>query len=449
MTVSEEMCVSEPTGAGGVALLSAPALTVGDRLQQASDRAAYLSVAARGLSGALRTDRAVDLVLEMLTGQVVDWAQMTVRDGRHYSFRARLAEGGVHAASLPVGAVEPSSSLGRVVATGASDLVMVPDGEHSDPALASAVPAQPLRDALATIRPVDMLTIALRARGTTYGALTVALRGGTGFDEAAVAFLEDFAQRVSVTLDTTRALADSRRVARVLSRDLNPPALPTLSGVESATYYRVAFEHEALGGDFYDVHGDPDDWTAVMGDVCGKGVEAAVLTGKVRQTVRTGALVDRDPAWILELTNRVLLADGEDTFVTMVCARGRLVGDTVHLEVATAGHPAPLVVRADGSVEQPVVTGTALGLLPGTPYASVPVDLAPGETCLFHTDGVTEASGHRGRFGDDRLRRVLVDTGACDVRAQVESVAVAVSAHLRDRAHDDIAILALQAGGER
>ncbi len=441
--------MSEPTGAGGAALLSAPALGVSDRLQQASDRAAYLSVADRGLSGALRTDRAVDLVLEMLTGAVVDWAQMTVLDGRHYSFRARLVEGGLHAASLPVTALDPSSSLGRVVATGASDLVMVPDGERADSALASAVPAHELRAALATIRPVDMLTIALTARGTTYGALTVALRGGNGFDEAAVAFLEDFAHRVSVTLDTTRALADSRRVARVLSRDLNPPTLPTLTGVESAAYYRVAFEHEALGGDFYDVHGDPDDWTAVMGDVCGKGVEAAVLTGKVRQTVRTAALVDRDPGRVLELTNRVLLADGGDTFVTMVCARGRLVGDTLRLEVATAGHPAPLVVRADGSVEQPLVTGTALGLLPGTPYASVTVDLAPGETCLFHTDGVTEASGHRGRFGDDRLHQVLVDTGACDVRAQVESVAVAVSAHLRDRAHDDIAILALQASGER
>jgi serine phosphatase RsbU (regulator of sigma subunit) len=113
--------------------------------------------------------------------------------------------------------------------------------------------------------------------------------------------------------------------------------------------------------------------------------------------------------------------------------------------VATAGHPGPLVVRADGTVEEVRVTGTALGLLPDARYTSVTVDLAPGETCLFYTDGVPEAPGHRERFGDDRLRRVLEATGACDVRAQVESVAMELSAHLRDRAHDDIAILAVQA----
>jgi serine phosphatase RsbU (regulator of sigma subunit) len=216
-----------------------------------------------------------------------------------------------------------------------------------------------------------MLTIALSARGTTYGALTIAQRAGIGFDTDAVAFLEDFAHRVAVTLDTARALAESRRVAAVLSRDLTPPRLPDLDGVEFATYYRVAFEQDALGGDFYDVHGNDDGWTAVMGDVCGKGVEAAVLTGKVRQAVRTGALVDRDPAQVLRLVNRVLIADSDETFVTAVCARGRKVGD-------------------------------------------------------------------------DRLRQVLEDIGACHASAQVESVAMALSAHLRDRDHDDIAILAVQ-----
>ena len=105
-------------------------------------------------------------------------------------------------------------------------------------------------------------------------------------------------------------LAESRRVATVLSRELNPPTPAEASGVEFATYYRVAFEQEALGGDFYDVHGDDDEWTVVVGDVCGKGVEAAVLTGKVRQSVRTAALVDRDPGRrAVDLVNRVLLAD--------------------------------------------------------------------------------------------------------------------------------------------
>jgi hypothetical protein len=439
--------VSEPVRPARSTLL-APVVgkPVSDRLQQAADRSAYLSHVARGLSGALQTQRAVDLVLEMLAGPVVDWAQLTMIDPRSYSFRARHADGEVATDQLPAGALSPSSSLARVLATGASDLVLVPDGEDRDSAaLVSTVPSEPLREALTAIRPMDMLTIALTARGTTYGALTVAQRGGDGFDQTAVAFLEDFAHQVAVTLDATRAMADSRRVAAVLSRDLDPPTMPTLAGVEMVSYYRVAFEHEAVGGDFYDVHGDDDDWTVVMGDVCGKGVEAAVLTGKVRQTVRTAALVDRDPAAVLALSNQVLVADGVDTFVTTVCGRGRLDGDDLLLDVAAAGHPSPLVVRRDGTVEDVAVSGTVLGLLPGSGYTPVHLRLAPGETCLFYTDGVTEAVGRRSRFGEDRLREVLEGIGSCDAGAQVEALAVALAAHLQDRPHDDIAILAVQA----
>ena len=419
---------------------------VQERLELAEERAAYLSRVAHGLSGALHTDRAIDLVLELLVGPVVDWAQVTLVDRRHHDFRARTLDGRRLHARLPVGDLDPGSSLGRVLSHGLSDLLMVPDGEDAASAsLGSAVPAPELREAVSAIRPVDLLTIALSARGATYGALTIALRGGSGFDEQAVAFIEDFAQHVGVTLDTTRALAESRRIAAVLSRGLTPPALPKLSGVELATYYRVAFEQEALGGDFYDVHGDDAGWTAVVGDVCGKGVEASVLTGKVRQAVRTAGLVDRDPARVLGLVNRVLVADGEETFVTAVCAHGRRVGDVLHVDVASAGHPEPLLVRADGSVEPVPARGTVLALLEETTYTSVHVELAEGETLLFYTDGVPEAPGRRGRFGDDRLREVLRTTGSCDARAQVESVAVALASHLGDRPHDDIAILAVQA----
>ena len=437
-------------GTGSGLLAPTAGAHVQEQLQQASDRAAYLARVARGLSGALHTDRAVDLVLEMLVGPVVDWAQITLVDRRQLRFRSRGPDGRLLTGRLPAGEIAESSSLGRALFTGATDLVMVPDGGDADSAtLASAVPSEALRGSLTTIRPMDLLTIPMSARGTTYGALTIAQRCGAGFDEQAVTFLEDFAHRVAVTLDTTRALAESRRVATVLSRELVPPSLPDLAGATFGTYYRVAYEQEALGGDFYDVHGDDDGWTVVVGDVCGKGVEAAVLTGKVRQAVRTASLVDRDPRRILDLANRTLVSDSDETFVTAVCAHGRQVGDVLHLDIASAGHPEPLVVRRDGSVEQVPVSGTVLGLLPDTTYRSVGIDLAEGETCVFYTDGVAEAPGHRARFGDDRMREVLRATGACHVTAQVESVAVALSAHLRDRAHDDIAILAVQSSGRR
>jgi len=446
--------VSEPPHSRPTVLLApVEGSPVGDRLRQASDRAAFLSRVARSLSGALHTTRAVDVVLELVVGSVVDWAQVTLAEGRAHVFRSRDAAGQVEAASVATTELDPGCSLLRVLATGSSDLLPVvaagDDPEKNDAddrALASAVPAAPLRAQLRTLRPMDLLTLPFTARGRTFGALTVARRGGSGFDESAIGFLEDFARQVSAALDTTRVLADSRRVAAVLAQDLNPPSLPTLGGVQLASYYRVAVEQDALGGDFYDVHGSEEEWTAVMGDVCGKGVKAAVLTGKVRQSVRTAAQIDRDPAVTLALVNRVLLVDGDDLFVTAACVRGRRRGEVLHLDVAVAGHPAPLVVRRDGSVEEVPVTGTVLGLLEGTSYTSVPVELAPGETCLLFTDGVTEAPGHRSRFGDERLRDVLESAGCCDVRAQVESVAVAVSHHLLDRPHDDIALLGIQSG---
>lgn len=407
-------------------------------------RSAYLARATRTLSGALHTDRAVDLVLDLLVDEVADWAQVTFRGRREVTLRSRVADGPVLASALPLAALPDDSVIGRVLATGATDLVPIHDDDGANPTLVAVAPDPRIRASLNAIRPMDVLTVALAARGSTYGALTLARRAGDGFDTDTVAFLEDLADRVSITLDTTRALADSRRVATVLSRDLNPPSLPGLAGVDFATYYRVAFEQEALGGDFYDVHGDDDAWTAVVGDVCGKGVDAAVLTGRVRQSVRTAALVDRSPARILDLVNRVLVADREETFVTAVCVRGRRTAEGLHLDLAAAGHPAPWVVRRDGSVEQVPVTGVVLGLLEDGDYRDVGIDLAPGETLVLYTDGVLEAPGRHDRFGEPRLRDVLAAAGPASASAVVEGVAMALSAHLGDRPHDDIAILALQ-----
>lgn len=433
------------TSGSAVPGLGAPAAPVALRVPvDPTSRTAFLADASRSLSGALHTDRAVDLVLEMLVVDVADWGQVLLRGRREYVVRSRTTEGTraatVNSVNLPAGGV-----LGRVLASGATDLVPVYAAvEDLDDALTGVAPDPGIRESLARIRPMDVLSVALSARGATYGVLTLARRAGEGFDADAVAFVEELADRLSVILDTTRALAESRRVAAVLSRDLNPPRVPQMHGARFATYYRVAIEQEALGGDFYDVHGSAEDWTAVVGDVCGKGVDAAVLTGRVRQSVRTAALVDRSPASILDLVNRVMIAEGQETFVTALCVRGQYDGERLHLTLSSAGHPRPWVVRRNGTAEQVEVTGVVLGLLDAAGYTETVVDLEPGETLVLYTDGVVEAPGRRDRFGDARLHDVLAAVGPADASAVVESIAVALSAHLGDRAHDDIAILAIQ-----
>ena len=132
--------VDEHASIPGQGLLTpAEGTHVRERLQQASDRAAYLSQVARGLSGALHTERAVELVLEMLVGPVVDWAQVTLTDRRKLTFRARTLEGRVTTAERPAGALDPGSSLGRTLTTGLTDLLMVPDGDDAD----SSAPERP------------------------------------------------------------------------------------------------------------------------------------------------------------------------------------------------------------------------------------------------------------------------------------------------------------------
>jgi hypothetical protein len=415
------------------------------RLRLSSDRASFLARVARTVGGSMQTDRAVDLILEMLVPDVVDWAQVVLREAGVLHCHATLAGGPVQHATVPAPR-SGSSTLERVMSRGLRELSLIamPSDDSDNRALASAVPAQELRESVNSIRPADLLVLPLSARGRAFGALTLARRGGDGFDQDGIAFLEDLAHSLAVTLDATRSLADSRRVAGVLSRDLAPPSLPRMPGAQLATYYRVAFEHEALGGDFYDVHGHEHDWTAVVGDVCGKGVEAAVLTGRVRQAVRTAALVDRSPDRVLDLVNRVLVSEGEGTFVTALCARVLRRGRDLVMSVAAAGHPPPYILRADGDLEHVAVEGTVLGLFDDHDYTGTEVVLRPGDTCLFFTDGVLEAPGFEDQFGEERLHKVLLDAPLSDVNAIVEAVAMTLAEHVGDRAHDDIAILGVQ-----
>jgi serine phosphatase RsbU (regulator of sigma subunit) len=425
---------------------SSPAAAPDSGPRQPDARAGVLAQAERLLSGTLHVDRAVELVLGLLVADLADWAQVTLRSGRGYRCRFRLAAGPSRAVDVPARVVQPAGVLGRVLVNGAPELLPVLDGRgDSEPLLVSAVPAPQARAELAGIRPVDLVLLPLTGRGTTYGAITLARRAGDGFDPGTVSLLRELAERVSLGLDTTRAVAESRRVADVLSRGLKPPALPSLPGVELAGYHRVAVEQDALGGDFYDVHGEPTEWSAVVGDVCGKGVEAAALTGRVRQSVRTAAIVDRSPAAVLDLVNRSLIADHEETFVTAVCVRGRRDQGGLMLDVAAAGHPQPWLARRDGTVEPVPATGVALGLVADPGYRDHRVHLAAGDTLLLYTDGVLEAPGRRDRFGDHRLREVLLGTSGAAAGGLVEAVAVSLSAHVGDRPHDDIAIVAIQA----
>ncbi len=400
----------------------------------------FLHDVSRQLAGSLNVRRTVLNALHLAVPRLADWVLLAQFDGDG----ARLTAWDGRATRTATVA-HLRDALPRIRRVGQTELLHV---SLDDPVedLATLIPDPALRADAAELRPADVLGVALTSHGTTLGAL-VAVRGhGRGYDEPEVRLVEEFAGRVAVTLDAARLYEERTHIANTLQAGLRPPELPALPGMRIAARYRAAHERMDIGGDFYDVHGAPDDVCAVIGDVCGKGVEAAVLTGKARQTVKTAALFDRSPSVILAALNDVLSAEGSDRFVTVACARLRPDGDGTHVTLAVAGHPPPLVVRRDGTVEDVAVRGTVAGVWPNLTYEEVGLRLGPGDTMLLFTDGVFEARNRGDFFGMTRLRALLAGYAAASPETMGEAVEQRVVEHLDGAEHDDIALLAIQPG---
>ncbi|GHJ37194.1 PP2C family protein-serine/threonine phosphatase [Streptomyces sp. TS71-3] len=238
----------------------------------------------------------------------------------------------------------------------------------------------------------------------------------------------------------------------VLQQSLVPASLPVVPGLETAAYYHTAAAHR-LGGDFYDLFPiDGKRWGFFLGDVCGKGPQAASLTSLTRYTLRTAALHDPEPAAALTTLNTVLYeryATGDDPrYCTCVfgtvepCAEP--AGATVRL--ASGGHPPALVLRADGRADfLPTPDGLLIGVLPAAPIGSARITLAPGETILLYTDGLTEARtrpGRGGLYGEDALRAFVAGRAPATPRETVAALTTLL-AGFGGGLTDDAALLAL------
>jgi hypothetical protein len=274
----------------------------------------------------------------LLAEEMVAFAQVTVFSGIRQITSGVVHEGPVITrAGLSVDTRMPV--IDELVRHGIFEHLMLPTGTERREVIDQLVPEPALARALDDLGTESLVLLPLVARGRTFGALALARPSGYGFDENALGFLEDLAQRVSIALDANLVVAESRHVASVLRQSMMPSTTRTVPYLDTAVFLRVAHEHEELGGDFYDSHGEDDDLTVVLGDVAGKGVEAAVHAKRIRNAVRTASLVDRDPAWILGLVNRVLVAEAEElseVISTAVCARLRPGPRGLVVELANA-----------------------------------------------------------------------------------------------------------------
>ncbi|GAA2252716.1 hypothetical protein GCM10010145_20580 [Streptomyces ruber] len=298
----------------------------------------------------------------------------------------------------------------------------------------------------------SVIVTPLPGHGVPAGAL-ILLRSSTerAFTESEDVFARMFAARAGAALSAARLYTEQATITATLMQELLPPQLGSLHGVEYAGSYRPAQDHERIGGDFYDVHAGADpsqESLVVLGDVAGKGLDAAVLTGKIRNTLHALLPLAGDHQQVLNLLNAALLTSRHTRFATLVLASARRRAGRVRLRLTSAGHPAPLIVRADGRVEECGTRGTLVGAMPAVSVQSVETDLAPGETCLLYTDGITEARGGPlggELYGVERLKRALAECVGMPAEAVVEHVQMLAAQWLGQGRHDDMAVVAVSA----
>lgn len=259
-----------------------------------------------------------------------------------------------------------------------------------------------------------------------------------------IGFLRDISERKA----SQRALAESRdqmrKVAEILQESLLPTELPTVPGLQVGAAYRPAGDGTLIGGDFYDMlHVRDRRWAAFIGDVCGKGAEAARVTALARYALRTTAMQDLDPLEAVRHCNDAILGHEPSRFCSVVHLT--IDVDAVStVNVVRAGHTPPLILRADGRLEALEGTGTILGVLADPPLELLTTRLEPGDTLVLYTDGVTEASVGDGMLGLEGFTQMLRATSELDARDMASRVCDRVVELQDGHTRDDIAVLVLK-----
>jgi PAS domain S-box-containing protein len=249
------------------------------------------------------------------------------------------------------------------------------------------------------------IVVPLVARQRVLGTLSLLrLEGADPYEHSDLVLAEELARRAALAVDNARLFEATRDLARTLQRSLLPHELPTIPGVRVSDRYRAAAQGQ-VGGDFYDLFRiSSDHWGVAIGDVCGKGPEAASLTSLVRYTLR--AVAEPNAPGALRRLNERVMRDPRplsEQFVTVLFAVAWLSGDELVVQFASAGHPPPLILRRDGPVERLRMSGPLIGLTMTPEYRSAQVTLGSGDAVLLYTDGLTDARAPGMILDEDHL----------------------------------------------
>ena len=441
--------VLEPDGSVRLAINVVEDIT---ELKRSEQGQRFLAEAGRVLAGSLDYQETLAAVARLAVPDIADWCAVdAIVDGELKRVATAHADPRKVEEVLQVAERYPpdptaETGLYGVLRSGRSETW----GQISDEMLQAAARDEGHLALLRSIGMTSAMLVPMLTHGTVVGVITfVSAETGHAFDGADLAIAESLASRAATAIENSRLYAARSAIARTLQASLLPPALPDVPGFELAAHYHSASEGTEVGGDFYDVFNTAEDqWYAVVGDVCGKGAEAAAVTAMARYTIRAAAVRRRSPAGILRLLSEAMLReDSPDLvgrFCTIACLHLDLSRAPARATVACGGHPLPALLRADGTVEELGAPGTLIGLVERPELHDRTGELHAGDTVVLYTDGLTEAGAPARIWDDEDLARVLHGAAGGSPQ-QVVDHAVREALGVQPAPRDDIAVVALRA----
>ncbi len=378
-----------------------------ERLAEARDR--FLSNASQTLMSSLDYEETLRNVAWLAVPEIADWCAVELVDDHGARQQIVVAHRDPDKLSLAKrlrqfqpDELRPDRGVGRVLRTGVSELYQ----DIPDEVLKQAAVNDEHLELLRSVGFRSVVLAPLTVGGRAFGVMTlVNAESMRRFDDDDREFAEHVATRAAIAVENARLATARRQTANTLQRSLLPDVVPQIEGWEVATLYRAAraAAEVEVGGDFYDFFQSGDSWLVLLGDVTGKGVEAAALTSLVRHGGRFLSRYESAPGRILAGLNDALREQPGLWLCTALCAR-LSPGEAV---IASAGHPPALVIRDDGRVREIGAVGPILGAWTGENSIDRAVPIAADETLFVYTDGVIDTRGKDERFGIQRLKRAL------------------------------------------
>jgi GAF domain-containing protein len=369
-----------------------------------------LAEAGQELSSSLDYEQTLQRVAGLIASRLADWCGVVMRGDGNRPQQVALARGGAGetapAHEFETGPAEVIRS-GRPLAT--REVIVVP----------MAIAGQP---------PIGALSLAMAESRRTFADGDLALAAELGL-------------RAAIAVENARLYAERSEIATTLQQSLLPPDLPAIPGFRLASLYRAAGEHNDVGGDFYDAFEVPGGWMVVVGDVAGRGAEAAALTSLSRYTFRTAGKLLGDPVAALEQLNAALRDRPGLSLVSVCCVMLRTANGDATADLVLAGHPPAYHLRRGSS--RPVgVFAPFLGAYERGGWEATTIRLEPGDQLVLYTDGVIDTVGEVERFGEERLAETLRDAaGAADAVRRIEHALVEFA---QGSQVDDTAVIAVE-----